>query len=292
MKIAAHTLACPELGLREALVLFAELGFDSVEILVDNDYPCAIPPRATDVDVTALRRHLDALGLTCTHVTPYVRELDHLDEGRRRTSISAIEDAMRIAHRLGAGGVRILAGRRMGEAPDEREEQFVRSMRELSPAAIDRGISLNIETKGWSFAHDGLSTLDLLRAIDSPAVGILLDPANQVMDDGNPTQGLEEQVPFVRHVHFKDAVGASAGDGADYASLSLRPAGEGAVPWRTILRALERGAYAGHIAIEYERRWHPSALPPARVGLAVELQRLREMMRDAHDRVQSDGAKA
>lgn len=288
MKIAAHTLACPDLELPDAVALFADLGFDAVEILVDHDYPCAIPPGATDADLAAWRQRFDALGLPCVHVTPYVRELDQPDEHRRRAAISAIEDAIRIARGVGASGVRILAGRRMDEALSEREDLFVHSMRELARTASARGIHLNIETKGWSFAHDGRSMVRLLETIGSPAVGILLDPANQVMDGEDPTQELALQVPFVRHVHFKDAARGPAADPHDGAATLLRPAGEGSVPWRAILRALRQGGYAGHVSIEYERRWHPSILPPARAGLAEELKRLRAMLGDSHDLTQSE----
>lgn len=290
MKIAAHTLACPDLELLDAIALFAELGFDAVEILVDHDYPCAIPPGTPDSALAEWRQRFDALDLPCVHVTPYVRELDQPDEHRRRAAISAVEDAIRIAHGLGASGVRILAGRRTDDAPSEREGLFVHSMRELARTASAEGIHLNIETKGWSFAHDARSMLRLLETIGSPAVGILLDPANQVMDGEDPTQDLALQVPFVRHVHFKDAAEGPAGDSHAGAATLLRPAGEGSVPWRTILHALREGGYAGHVSIEYERRWHPSILPPARAGLAEELKRLRGMLSAAYDRTQSEVA--
>lgn len=272
MRIAAHTLSWPELALEPAIEHAAELGFEGVEILIDTGYQCAIPPHAPTGALATLRMRLEAAGIPCAHVTPYVRELDDLEDTVRRRSVNAATDSIRVAHALGASGVRMLAGRRDGQQPERRKERFVEALQVLGRTAADVGVNLNIETKGWSFAHDARSMTELLQAIDSPAVGILLDPANTVLNGHDVLADLTEQLPWVRHVHFKDIDRAADG------SWLLCPAGTGSVPWHKIIEHLRLAGYVGYLSVEYERRWHPEVVPDAVVGLPHELEYLRNLL--------------
>lgn len=283
----AHTLATPDLDLTEAIALFADLGFEAVEILIDHDYPSAVAPLASAGTVARLRSRLDGARLRCAHVTPYVRTLDALDDAVRRDALAAMEDAIRIAAALGAGGVRVLAGRSDGPQLAARRDAFVASMRLLSRVAGTAGVSLNVETKGWSFAADATSIRLLLDSIGTSEVGVLLDPANIVLDGADVVLELTQQLAHVRHVHFKDvrwvgdtsAGGRSTDGGSPTRSTWLPcPAGDGAVPWPTVFAALKRAGYVGHVSIEYERRWHAVHLPATAEGLVHELGTLRALL--------------
>jgi hypothetical protein len=50
----------------------------------------------------------------------------------------------------------------------------------------------------------------------------------------------------------------------------VRLLGEGIVPWPRTVPALAANGYDGLLSIENERRWHPDALPEARIGLTRE----------------------
>ena len=44
MKLAGHTMGTPEYTLFEAVDLFADMGLDGIEVIVQTDgYPCGIP---------------------------------------------------------------------------------------------------------------------------------------------------------------------------------------------------------------------------------------------------------
>jgi len=59
----------------------------------------------------------------------------------------------------------------------------------------------------------------------------------------------------VRHVHVKDA--RRTGDGWE-----LVPLGEGELPVREMLACLAVRGYAGVVALDWERMWHPELAAP------------------------------
>jgi len=268
VRIAAHALAFPGVALDDAIVTCAAMGFEGLEILIDDGYVCAAPTRADAAWLAALRGTLAGAGLPCVEVGPYVRTLDALDDAVREAALADAEDAVRIAAALGAGGVRMLAGRRADPQPDRRRERFVTSLWRLAQAADAAGVRLDIETKGWSFAHDGPATAALIDEIDRAAVGVLLDPANLLMDGVDPVRTVAQLGERVRHVHAKDARRSAA-------AWTPCSAGDGEVPWPALFDALRRAGYAGGVSLEYERRWHPDTLPEARAGLPHELDWFR-----------------
>jgi len=84
------------------------------------------------------------------------------------------------------------------------------------------------------------------------------------------------------HVHVKDArrVGPN---GSDWQLVLL---GEGEVPVRQQLEALQRAGYAGYVSIEMEKKWHPE-LPEPEVALPSGIAWLRRQITrattDGHD---------
>ncbi|MEX2542910.1 MAG: sugar phosphate isomerase/epimerase family protein [Trueperaceae bacterium] len=247
--IVGHTLATPELNLESAVELFSRLGLDGVEIVQDDGYACGLSSRPDPGELINLRRQLESAGLTAWHITPYVRTLDSADDDIRSEAIADVKNAIEVADFLGARGVRILAGRREGEGSTIRFERFLDSMRKLATIASLAAVSLNIETKGWSFGSTTDSMLRLIRGIDSPAVGILFDPANLVLDGENASLALRGQLAWVRHVHVKDVL---VGDGGEGRFTRL---GTGSVPWRDLLQQLRQAGFNGALSLEYERRW-------------------------------------
>lgn len=275
MRIAAHTLATPEHDLPTALDLFAAMGVDGVEFVQDDDYACGLPTRSTSGSLRSIGKHLTSLGLVAAHVTPYVRSLDALEESTRMDATQALMSAVDAAEGLGAAGVRVLAPRRDAPHVSQRTEEFIGALRQVGRHAAAANVSLNIETKHWSVAHDAEATLRLLRLLDAPSVGILFDPANLIFADEDAARALMDQRPHVRHVHVKDVRRLPSG------GLVPTELGTGDVPWNELFAQLRQTHFEGFLSLEYERRWHLEALPPAAVGLPAEIAYLRDHTRRA-----------
>lgn len=269
MQIAGHTLATPDVMLDDVFELFAGLGLEGIEIVQDDGYSCGIRERPDSRDLARLRGALDAHGIRAVHLTPYIRTLDSLDEAVRSDAIDRMNASIEAAAALGATGVRVLAGRKEGPARAQREARFLASLRVLAGTARAAGISLNIETKGWSFADTTANTLGLLERCDAASTGILFDPANLVLDGLDALQACRDQAGRIRHVHVKDVRAAATGD------VDLVPLGRGSVPWPDLVATLHRSGYTGYFSLEHERRWHPESLPPAHTAYPIEIAYLR-----------------
>lgn len=273
MKLVAHTLATPELEIGPALKVFAQLGFQGVEIVQDDAYRCGLATNPDQRELADIVRLLQDLPLAAVHVTPYVRTLDSLDDSQRGSAIAGMVASIELASQLNAGGVRVLAGRTEGANLPARKEAFVESMRSLAAIAGPARVSLNIESKGWSFAGRTDELLELLEQISSDAVGILFDPANLLLDGYDPLTELAEQIPYIRHIHVKDLRTEGQGD-SEVAML-----GQGHVPWVSLLERLLGSGPEHCFSFEYERRWHPE-LAPAEEWLPRETAVFRQMIGD------------
>jgi L-ribulose-5-phosphate 3-epimerase len=144
--------------------------------------------------------------------------------------------------------------------------------RELGRFAHNHGIDFGIETGPEPAAR----LRRFLDELDTPGIGVNLDPANLVMvvrDD--PVQAVHTLAPYIVSTHAKDgrnlrpcdpeeAYNAFAEGG--FEELTARtgtlfeetPLGQGDVPWEEYLSALRSSGYEGWLTIERETGDHPA----------------------------------
>ncbi|QOR70560.1 sugar phosphate isomerase/epimerase [Ruania alkalisoli] len=281
IRAAGHTMATPDATLEEALVLLAEIGFEGVEIICADDYPCGLPTRPTTAQLTSVRSAAEQLGLAVANVVPYVRPINARDERTRLGHVDEMRRCLDIAAAIGSLSVRVWAG--VDPEPGhetEQQELLVDSLRRLAGHAADLDVRLNVENHMGSHAISGAITTEIVQEVGSPYVGILYDPANLlVLGDADYQEAFTLQAPYIGHVHFKDVDVLGGG------KHMPRLVGEGEVPWAWILPALAASGYSGFVSTEFEKRWHPQELPPSREGLQHELAQLRWMLSAPDDRV-------
>ncbi|NHI15731.1 sugar phosphate isomerase/epimerase [Microbacterium sp. CBS5P-1] len=113
----------------------------------------------------------------------------HPDRLRRFLEIADIFDARLVRS--------MLRGPEGSPAPDEAREQ----LGSVVGAYADAGVTIALET------YEQVATRDLVALvgeIDSPALGICLDPANVVARLENPRDCVEQTADLVANVHVKD----------------------------------------------------------------------------------------
>lgn len=255
-----HSMATPDVGPRGCLESAHRLGLDGIELIVDDEYPCAIRPTAGNPQVTHVAEAAGDLGLRVAALCPYTRDIDAETDVDRRRAADELRRAVDLAAELGAEHIRVLGG---NDRPDsERADATARAARTLADVgeyARLAGVNLNVENHMNTLATSAVATRDIVAASASPAVGILYDQANlAIMKSENPATAYQTQEPFIRHVHLKNFVPALGG---------RRPVGldAGKVDWHATLRLL--GGYTGTMTFEYERRWFPHQLPPVEAVL-------------------------
>jgi sugar phosphate isomerase/epimerase len=217
----------------------AELGWNRLELRTVGGTPVA------ELDERAFGEVVEGLAAAGTSVVGVASKIG--DWSRPVTGDFAVDVAELdvLARRCGVLGTRLVRimsypsgaldevewGRRAGER-----------LRELARRAEDHGLVLAHENcAGWA-GDRADRMLDLVTGIGSPALRLLFDIGNGVAHGYRPLPMLREIVPYVVHVHVKDAV-------ADGGVAFVAP-GCGHADVAGCLRVLERHGYGGVLSIE------------------------------------------
>ena len=293
VKLAGHTMATPEFDVFEALRFFKKLGLDGAEIVVQTGYESGIPYEADDAFVRRVREEADALGLAVAATTPYLNRYNDLDEAVRQKEVAMLKRVIDMTRILGGGSIRIYGGAFQDEETDPdgaKLAQLVKSLRECGDYAAQYGIRLSVENHFGTMTTTAHRTMEVIKAIGHPNVGILYDQANLAFF---PAEEYEEalalQKDHIFYVHVKDLVYRGGkpqkfrSDSVSHISEEIRTVysrfpGDGVLDWPAILRGLRDIGYDGWLSLEYERRWGKQDLPVATEGLPVCVERLRRWM--------------
>lgn len=120
--------------------------------------------------------------------------------------------------------------------------------------------------RGWKVnllveTHDAFSAsgpcLRLLELLSTPLDFIWDSHHTWRLGGEDPLRTWELLAPRVRHVHIKDSINVPS---ARHPYTYVLP-GEGQMPARAALAALEQGGFSGAVSLEWEKMWHPY-LPP------------------------------
>jgi sugar phosphate isomerase/epimerase len=288
--LLGHTLGTPQLPLKDALELFARSGLDGAEIIWQDGYLSAIPESDDGTVLRDVQRWTEDLGLIVGCLTPYVTDINSLDESVRRLSIDRLRRSMETASALGAHRIRVYGG---AFATDEHREhrtahweQLITSLRELGEFGAQHDVVLCVENHFSTMTESVAETVAAIREVDSPNVGILYDQANLTFthcEDAPEAVALQEGL--IRHVHVKDLEFIDPDRRLRTSSVShiqdedrvhrSRMIGDGVLDWADILTRLDGVGYDGLYSLEYEYRWNPADLPEPAIGFPESTRRFR-----------------
>ena len=271
MKYAFSTLACPAWSIEQVVEAATTLGYDGVELrLLDG---AVIDPRADRAKVEqAVARsraagvEVCALDSSCT--------FNHADPGAREREVSDLLRWIDLAEDLQVPLVRVFGGHaRPGLAPEPPEvvnDWVAEALSRAAPTAEQAGVTVVLET------HDAFSSARRVAAVldrvDSPRVAALWDSHHPYRVGETPQDVIDALGPRIAHVHVKDARRTTP-DGSAWQLVLL---GEGEVPVREQLQALERHGYSGYVSVEWEKKWHPEIAEPE-IALPQHIRWLRSV---------------
>nr|WTA00079.1 sugar phosphate isomerase/epimerase [Streptomyces sp. NBC_00857] len=190
-----------------------ELGGDVFQIC---DYP--LIETFDDARLAGIRATADDLGIALELGTRGIRR-DHL------------ATYLELAGKLGVTLVRSMMNS-AEHRPDAAEATAL--LRESVPAYADRGVTLGLET------YEQVPTdvlLGVVRAVDDPHLGIVLDPGNCVAALERPRDVVDATAPYVVNMHIKD-FGFSRRDGWVGFTLAGRPLGEGLLDYTHMIETV------------------------------------------------------
>jgi D-psicose/D-tagatose/L-ribulose 3-epimerase len=218
---------------------FKGWGFDSVEIPIEDP---------AHIDPAQVRRELDRHGLTCCAVAAALgpeRDLRGTPAQQRASLgyLSELLDQMVVLEcPCLIGPVYSSVGRADAVAPADYRRQWktvARHLKTLSRRAEERGRRICLEPLN-RFETDFINTCDqglkMLRAVDSPALQLLLDTFHMNIEEKDPAAAIRKAGRHLGHFH---ACGCDRGTpGKDH------------IDWHPLARALKAIDYTGHAVIE------------------------------------------
>lgn len=242
----------------EGLRWAAELGVPGVHISANGPWD----PEA--LDSQARRELLDLIrsyGLEISALSRWGGGIDLCEREQHPAALADGKKTLDLAADLECGLWQAHVGVMPWEETDPRWAAVVDSAGELAAYGENIGATLCIETgpePPWVLKR-------LLETIDSPGLGVNLDPANLIIwpvvlaqqwgkeyrqqwatENFDPHHGAEILAPWIRHTHAKDALVTAEGNHLEV------PLGEGWVDWLRYVGILQAAGYQGFFAIERE----------------------------------------
>ena len=258
----------------DAILKTAELGFDVIEFSSLNP-PGNQPFEQYAPDVRAACKEA---GLP---IANYTVGADFINgsEGNRDAEVERVKDEVRIAHLLGAPGMRHDATRGFpisrpgGRSFDDAVALLAPAIRTVTEFAADLGVRTMVENHGL-FCQDSDRVEKLVNAVNHENFGVLIDMGNFLCVDEPPDTAVGRLIPYAFHVHAKDfhtkpGTAPDPGEGwfrtrgGNY--LKGTVVGHGEVPLASCLHVLSRQGYDGVLSIEFEGMENP--VDGVRIGL-------------------------
>jgi sugar phosphate isomerase/epimerase len=262
VRLAFSTLACPAWSLDQVAAAAHRYGYQGVELrlidgeLIDGGMPASQRERVRQIFARA--------GLPIVAVDSSVRVAAADDAN---SAVRELEAFLELASGWESPVVRVFGGD-WGEARSQ--EQAVAQAREVlgraAAAAEPLGVAVALET------HDRFSSAALVaEVLDGlpPAATALWDIGHPHRVGDSPERVLRLLSGRVAHVHIKDC--RRRPDAQDWELTLL---GEGEVPARACIDALDQAGYPGWLSVEWEKRWHPELAEPE-VALPQHVEVLR-----------------
>ena len=243
------------------------------------------PGVATEAFALQVRDACADAGLT---ILNYTIGADFLNgsKGDWKAEAERLRDELRIAHILGATGMRhdatygYPAGHVGPRGFDDALPTLIKGCRAVTEYAAALGIKTMVENHGF-FCQDSERIEKLVNGVNHPNFGLLVDLGNFLCADEDPAKAVGRVIPYAFHVHAKD-FHVKSGNAPDpgkgwfrsRAGNYLRGAiiGHGEVPIPSCIGLMKQAGYDGALSIEFE------GMEPVLEGIAIGLENLRRFV--------------
>ena len=247
--------------------LAKEMGFDAIEFI---DLQLEVQPAGS---LAALAKDIRAYcEKKALPIAAYTVGADFLN---RENEVERIKGQVDIAEILGAPVMRHDAFWSLPEGMTWRQgvEKVAPLIREVTEYAAAKGIRTCTENHGL-ILQDAERVETLIRTVNHPNYGWLVDMGNFLCADDNPLRAVPIAAPYAFHAHVKDFIFKSyadddPGDGWIHTRngtyIRGTVAGHGVVPIRKCLSILKDAGYQGVVSYEFEG--HEQNLPALKNAL-------------------------
>jgi len=250
VKLAFSTLACPTWSLDQVVAGARRYGYEGVELrLIDGELIDGAMPAP---ERERVRRTFADAGLPIVAVDSSVRVAAAPDA---KAALDELKTFLELAGEWESPVVRVFGGEwDAGRSRPHAIAQARHVLGEAATAAQPLGVAIALET------HDRFSSTTLVaEVLDDlpPAAAAIWDVGHPHRVGDSPAEVLRLLHGRIAHVHIKDCRRE-----ADSDEWQLTLLGEGEVPVRACIDALDKAGYGGWLSVEWEKRWHPELAEP------------------------------
>ncbi len=235
----------------ESLERIAELGFKGVEIMCDR--PHLYPPDFKGEALKAIRAILERRRLKVTNLNSftlfavgdtYLPSWIEPDKARRDIRVRHTLECLEVAQALGAANISIPPGGPLekGMGRDEAFRLFYAGLDQVMPRAEELGIKVLVEPEPDLLMERTAEFKPFIREIHSPMIGLNFDIGHFFCAGEDPVVALEELFEWVGHMHVEDI--------APTREHNHLIAGQGAIDFAAVFRAMARLGYDDDISLE------------------------------------------
>jgi sugar phosphate isomerase/epimerase len=247
----------------EAVRRIARSGFRATELIAWNE--SSLSDYYTPATIAVLRRTLADEGMTLSQFVVSNHAAASADPSRRRQSVDIFMRGADVAAELGATIVNTVTHMPLGlpypritdrpsmqtfsiEVPNGSDWQrnwddYVATLKECAAYAESLGLRYSLEPHPFRYGANADGMLRLLEAVDSPALGVNLDPSHLFPVGEIPNIVIYRLGSRIVHCHFSDNDGET--------NVHWRT-GMGKIDWTHVLRALKDVGYDGVVSLEFE----------------------------------------
>jgi sugar phosphate isomerase/epimerase len=255
MKLAFSTNAYLRFSFAEAVGRLAAIGYAGVEIMAD--VPHAWPAFMLEEQKQGLRDALAKNNLAISNINSFM--MHAIDDRRQRywhpswiepdpnyraVRIDHTMRALILARELGAKCITTEPGGPLepGQSWSAALKLFVEMLKPVIAHAEKEGVLLLIEPEPGLLIETADQFLELMRHIDSPAVGLNFDIGHSFCVGDEPATTIPRLAKYIHHFHLEDIA-------ATRVHHHLVP-GEGAIDFGATFRAIRQIGYDGWVTIE------------------------------------------
>ncbi len=236
----------PDWSVEQVLALAASIGFESVELCVDE--AGALPLDAPEARLKEIRDFAAKQGLRLSSVgcgLGWKYPLSAAEPEARKQALAVVEQALRVTAGLGADALLVVPGAVTPTlAYDVALENALEAVREAAVFAERHQVKIGIENVWNRFLLSPVEMRDFIDHCESPWVGAYFDVGN-VLAFGYPEQWIRILGDRICKIHLKDFRTATGSlDG--FVMLM-----EGDVDWPRVMRSLRAIGYEGPLTAEY-----------------------------------------
>jgi sugar phosphate isomerase/epimerase len=286
MKLSFSTLPCEGWNAQSLIASCQTLGYSGIELKEDHHY--AVTLATSDKELSLIADQFRAAGITITNIgSKVIFNGMQPEEEKARTELKTY---IQMASTLGAKGVRIFLGsflRFVRQREQQHDlERIISYLQEACDYAADRGVEIWIET------HNEFSTGKVLKAllnrINRPNCKVIYDIIHPYEFGEAPEETIRLLGDRCAHVHMKDGVPFEDGDIHEW---KYTPIGEGQLPLRSIVSALQASGYDGYYSLEWEPKWRPELkelqldVPAVLESYVKYMENIDRSKRANHDRL-------